>query len=155
MRPPKGGIYKWEEVQRQISGSYSHCTSPPSPPPLVFSSVTFSLVPRRRKPGGSLTPSTPALYQLLSSFITIYTLAQFLYLFFVVLNTRLHIWPPPPPPPPAAPHPRCSPLGCLQNSRPLIFCGKLTFVPIFFFALSHLETHIRAGRVRLRWSRGV
>lgn len=30
-----GGIYNWEEVQRQISGSYSHCTV--SPPPLAVS----------------------------------------------------------------------------------------------------------------------
>lgn len=45
VRPPEGrwggggsgggGIYNWEEVQRQISGSYSHCTV--SPPPLAVS----------------------------------------------------------------------------------------------------------------------
>lgn len=51
VRPPKGGIYNWEEVQRQISGSYSHCTF--SPPPTGIFSVTFSLAPRRRSPGDS------------------------------------------------------------------------------------------------------
>lgn len=36
--PQKGGIYNWEEVQRQMSGSYSHCTFPPFLlPPLVYS----------------------------------------------------------------------------------------------------------------------
>lgn len=31
VRPPEGDIYNWEEVQRQISASYSHCTCSPSP----------------------------------------------------------------------------------------------------------------------------
>ncbi len=71
----KGGIYNWEEVQRQISGSYSHCTF--SPPPTGIFSVTFSLALSRRNPGDSVTLNTTkwARLQHLRRFIAIYILS--------------------------------------------------------------------------------